>query len=94
MYRLVKLKDLGRGPVPPREKRIIAVREDIDFLDSTLMITQRRLFLKTHRAEVLLVIDFGKRFGVVRRRQFQRQKTNVLFKTLNRTSSPNSFWTF
>ena len=57
------------------------VREDIDFLDSTLIITQRRLFLKSHRAEVLLVIDFGKRFGVLRRRQFQRQKTNVLFKT-------------
>ena len=69
------------------------IREDIDVLDSTLIITQRRLFLKTHRAEVLLVIDFGKRFGVLRRRQFQRQKTNVLFKTLNRTSSPNRFWT-
>ena len=25
MYRLVKLKDLGMGLVPPREKRIIAV---------------------------------------------------------------------
>ena len=73
---LVWESDRG-GPVGEAEK----VREDIDFLDSTLIITQRRLFLKTQRAVVFLVIGFGKRFGVLRHRQFHRQKTNVLFKT-------------
>ena len=77
-------------------KRRTLVREDIDFLDSTLIITQRRLFLKTQLAEVLLVIDFGKRFGGLRRRRFQRQKTNVLFRTYNRTdleSCDSTSWT-